>query len=101
MEDHRVAALEFRELPKNPRLVLELVIRKGSSETDVFSHLLPSSIQIEAGASNVASRFWHIVLRVVIVSFPVVARSIVAPSPSDRTRPSSRGVPSSLVISIT
>ena len=37
MEDHRVAALELREFSKDPCLVLELVVGKGSSNDDVFS----------------------------------------------------------------
>jgi hypothetical protein len=37
MEDHRVAALELREFPKDPSLVLELVVGKGGSYNDVFS----------------------------------------------------------------
>ena len=41
MEDHRVATLELREFLKRPSLVLELVVRKGGSDFDVFSHALP------------------------------------------------------------
>src|ERR1700683_4435734 len=38
MEDHRIAALELRESPKDPSLVLEPVVRKRGSYNDVFSH---------------------------------------------------------------
>jgi hypothetical protein len=37
MDDHRVAVLELRESSKDPSLVLELVVRKGCPNNDVFS----------------------------------------------------------------
>jgi hypothetical protein len=37
MENHGVAALELREFPKDTCLVLELVVRKGGPDNDVFS----------------------------------------------------------------
>jgi hypothetical protein len=37
MEDHGVTTLELRELSKVPCVVLELVVRKGGTDNDVFS----------------------------------------------------------------
>ena len=38
VEDHRVPTLELRELPQDPSLVLQLVVRKRRADDDVFAH---------------------------------------------------------------
>lgn len=37
MQDYRISALKLRKSPKNPSLVLELVIRKSGTNYDDFS----------------------------------------------------------------
>ena len=52
MEDHRVATLELRQLSQRSSLVLELVVRKGGSDFDVFSHFCLSGRIVGAGAKS-------------------------------------------------